>query len=101
MSHDGAAATEHLEMDEKAELDKASTDAMAELQKEATDDFPDGGWRAWSQVVGGFPIAFVAWGWVNCEANYPATAPADVVQPTGRNRRTCRPDRLALFRHLP
>lgn len=30
--------------------------------------FPDGGWEAWSVVIGGFSAVFCSFGWINCES---------------------------------
>lgn len=33
--------------------------------------FPDGGWEAWSVVIGGFCAIFCSFGWINCESWHP------------------------------
>jgi hypothetical protein len=43
------------------------TKLKTELTRPNPDDCPDGGFQAWSVVVGGFCAVFCSFGWINCE----------------------------------
>lgn len=58
-------------------MDRYEQDAQEEqeLSKEAPlvdpwnpSQFPDGGIKAWSVVLGGFCCLFCSFGWINCES---------------------------------